>query len=189
MDDKIIEFIIQSISLTDKEIEVIKEQNLIQFHKKGTILLAEGEYAQNCYFVLKGCVRNYHIVDRKLKTIKFYTENQTINPISYTSKQPSQSYLTCYKDTVLAISNEESNKRLLENVPRLESMVARLGENLLAENRSDLEEFKNMSPERRYRKLLESRPDLFQQMPFYHIATYLGITPVLVNRVEKRIAV
>ena len=188
MDDKIIEFITKYISLTSEEIDIIKEQNLINFYEKGTLLLSEGEYAKDCYFVIKGCVRSFHIVDGEEKTTEFYTENQTINPVSYLTKKPSTYYLSCLEDSVIALGNDERNKQLLTKVPKLESMVVNLSGTLLAENQISLDDFKNLSPEMRYRKLMDTRPELFQRVPLYHIATYLGITPVSLSRMRKRIS-
>ena len=188
MEDKIIEFITQYIPLTTEEIDIIKEQNLINFYKKGTVLLSEGEYARDCYFVIKGCVRSFHLIDGEERTTEFYTENQTINPVSYLTKKPSTYYLSCLEDCVIALGNEQRNKQLLTRVPKLESMVINLSGTLLAENQNSLDDFKNLSPEMRYKKLVESRPELFQRAPLYHIASYLGITPVSLSRMRKRIS-
>jgi len=188
MEEKIIEFITRFIPLSKEEIEIINEQNLIKSYKKGTILLSEGEYAKDCFFVLKGCIRSYHVVDGEEKTTEFYTENQTINPVSYLVKKPSASYLSCLEDCVIALGNDDRNKQLLQKVPKLESMVINLSGTLLAENQDSLDDFKNLSPEKRYKKLIDTRPELFQRVPMYHIASYLGITAVSLSRMRKRIS-
>lgn len=188
VENKIFEFITKYIQLTDDEIAIIKEQNLIKYYKKGEILLSEGEYAKDCYFILKGCVRSFHIIDGEERTTEFYTESQTVNPVSYLTKEPSNYYLSCVEDCVISLGNEERNKKLLTKVPKLESMVLQLSTSLLAENQSTLDDFKNRSPEMRYRKLLETRPELFQRVPLQYIASYLGITPVSLSRMRKRIA-
>jgi len=188
MENKIIEFITRYIPLTGEEIDVINKQNLIKEFKRGSLLLSEGEYAKDCYFVLKGCVRSYHIIDGEERTTDFYTENQTINPVSYLVNKPSEYYLSCLEDSVIALGNEERNKELLAKVPKLESMIVQLSGSLLAANQNSLDDFKNLSAEMRYRKLLDTRPDLFQRVPLQYIASYLGITPVSLSRMRKRIS-
>ncbi len=187
MDNKIIEFITQYISLTDEEVEIIKGQNLVKSYKKGEALLVEGEYAKDCYFVLKGCIRSYYIIDGEERTTDFYTENQTINPVSYLTKSKSDYFLSCVEDCVVSIGNEERNKELITKIPKLESMLLQLGNSLLVENHTSLDDFKNLSPEMRYYKLLENKPDLFQRVPLQYIASYLGVTPVSLSRIRKRI--
>jgi len=102
--------------------------------------------------------------------------------------KPSDYFLSCLEDCVVALGNEERNKKLLEDVPKLESMVVQLSGSLLAESNNALDDFKNLSPEMRYRKLMENRPELFQRVPLQYIASYLGITAVSLSRMRKRIS-
>ena len=44
------------------------------------------------------------------------------------------------------------------------------------------------NPEHRYRTLMERQPELFETVPHHYIASYLGITPVSLSRIRKRIA-
>ncbi|TNE71981.1 Crp/Fnr family transcriptional regulator [bacterium] len=184
---KIIEFISRYINLTDDEIQTINAQNFIQVYKKGTVLLKAGDFANDCFFVLQGCVRSYYITDGEEKTTEFYTENQSINPACYVTKEPSDFYLDCLEDSVIALGNEERSKALIERVPKLNTMIMQFSSLLLAENQNSLDDFKILNPEERYKKLLKSRPELFQRVPLYHIASYLGITPVSLSRLRKRI--
>jgi hypothetical protein len=43
------------------------------------------------------------------------------------------------------------------------------------------------SPEDRYRKFEEQNKDLLQRVPQHIIASFLGITPVSLSRIRKRI--
>lgn len=187
MDDKIIEFISRYVSLTDEEAEIIKSQNLIESYEKGTILLSEGDYAKDCYFVLSGCVRRYYIDNGEEKTTEFYTEFHTINPVSYINEEPSDYYLSCLEDCILALGDEQRNQELLQKVPKLNQMVMKMSGELLAAKQISFDEFKKLKPEMRYRKLIEAQPNLFQRVPLYHIASFLGITPVSLSRMRKRI--
>ena len=90
MENPIIQFISSYIELTPQEIAIVNEQNQIKSFKKGTVLLAEGAYAKECYFILKGCVRSYYLIDGEERTTEFYTESQGINPVSYLTKQRSE---------------------------------------------------------------------------------------------------
>ena len=61
MDNTILDFISQFITLSENEARIISEQNIIRHYKKNEVLLAEGETAKDCFFVIKGCVRAFYI--------------------------------------------------------------------------------------------------------------------------------
>lgn len=188
MDNKIIQFISQYIELTEDEKTIINDQNLITEYKKGEILLKAGEQAIDCYFVMEGLIRTYYLEDGVEKTTEFYTELETINPVSYIKKEPSEYYIEALEDSIVALGNEERNKQLLMDVPRLGEMLLKMNGDLIVENQIELDDFKKMSPEERYKKLLKTRSDLIQRVPQYHLASYLGITPVSLSRMRKRLA-
>jgi hypothetical protein len=47
--------------------------------------------------------------------------------------------------------------------------------------------FLSQSPEERYLHLLESQPAFLQKVPQHYLANYLGIPPVSLSRIRKRI--
>lgn len=183
--EEIIKFITNYVSLSEEEIRIIKELNFIQTYKKNTLLLAQGQVAKECYFILKGCVRSYYLIDGEEKTTELYTENQGIVPISYSTKQPSGYYLSCVEDCVVSLGTK--NDLLVERIPKLKSLIMQMNSELLVQNQLSFDLFKNSTPENRYLHLLETRPDLINRVPQYHLATYLGITPVSLSRLRKRI--
>jgi CRP-like cAMP-binding protein len=187
MDDKILKFITDYIPLTDEEIKILQSQHLIVTFKKNTVLLSEGELAKVNYFVLQGCVRSYYIIDGNEKTTEFYTDNEAVVPVSYITKVASDYYLSCVEDCVLAVGSEESNKALIEKIPKLSTMIMQLNHELIAQNQISSDNFKNLSPKLRYLKFIETRADLFNRVPQYYIASYLGITAESLSRIRRRI--
>lgn len=183
---EIIEFIEGYIPLSADEKDIIRDLNLIKEYKKDTIILHEGAYAKECYFVLSGCVRSYYVIDGEEKTTEFYTERQAITPVSYATKRPSEYYLSCLEDSFLSLGSK--NDILIQKIPRLESLIAKFNGEMLMDKQISLDNFRKLSPEGRYRRLIETRPDLINRVPQYHLATYLGITPVSLSRMRKRMS-
>ena len=58
---------------------------------------------------------------------------------------------------------------------------------VFAEQQVKIEAFKINTPIIRYQNLLKFRPDLFQRIPQYQIASYIGVTPESLSRIRKRI--
>ncbi|MFT6036029.1 MAG: Mn-dependent DtxR family transcriptional regulator, partial [Marivirga sp.] len=42
-------------------------------------------------------------------------------------------------------------------------------------------------PEQRYLKLVETRPDIFERVPQYDIACYIGVKPESRSRIRKKL--
>lgn len=184
----IIAFINRYIQLTDDEIAIIRDQNIFRSYPKNSVLLREGQHATECFFILKGCVRKYYLVDGEERNTDFYFENTPITPVSYVTKEPSGYYLATLDETIVAIGSDQRNNQLMERIPKLAGMISSMTMEQIIQSESDLDQFKTLSPENRYLLLIRTRPDIFERVPLYHIATYLGITPVSLSRMRKRLA-
>ena len=46
----------------------------------------------------------------------------------------------------------------------------------------------NLTAEQRYEHLLKTRPELFQNVPLKHLASYLGVTDTSLSRIRKELA-
>jgi CRP-like cAMP-binding protein len=188
MEEEILKFIRSYIDLSEEEADIVRESSHIETFRKNDILLSEGEYARNYFFIIKGCVRTYYIIDGEEKTTEFYTENQSVIPVSIVSKQPSEYYIACLEDSTIAIGSEEKDLKLIEKIPKLKNLIMKSDTQVRIQNQVMFDNFKNKNPEMRYQFLLDTRPDLFNRVPLKQLATYLGITPVSLSRLRKRIS-
>jgi CRP-like cAMP-binding protein len=187
MQDILFNFLSQYVPLTDEEKNAIISLNLFHSVKKGTILLKEGQKSKESYFVLKGCIRTYYIVDSEEKTTAFYTEMDVLTPACVISQTPSEYYVSCSEDTILTISNSDMEAEINSKFPRFEILCRKMSEAVLAKQQINFDEFKTSSPEQRYLNLLQKRPDLIQRVPQHQLASYLGIQPQSLSRLRARI--
>jgi CRP-like cAMP-binding protein len=187
MQDILFNFISKYVSLTEDEKNALLSLDLFRSVKKGTILLKEGQKSQEEFFVLKGCIRKYYIVEGEEKTTAFFTEMEGLTPHCVTSKTPSEYFISCVEDTILTVANPEIGVEINTKFPKFELMCRILSEELLAKQQINFDEFKISSPEQRYLNLLQNRPDLIQRVPQHQLASYLGIKPQSLSRLRARI--
>lgn len=187
MNDLLFDFIGKYISLTEEEKNAILSLDLFRTVKKGTILLKEGQKSNESYFVLKGCIRTYYLIDSEEKTTAFYTEMEALTPPCVVSKTPSDYYVSCLEDGIILVSNSDMEAEVNSKFPKFDIMCRMLSEELLAKERIDFDEFKTSSPEQRYLNLLQKRPDLIQRVPQHQLASYLGIQPQSLSRLRSRL--
>ncbi len=184
----LVDYMAQIAPLSDAEINTIFELIKIRAHKRGKVLLREGQARNVCYFVLQGCVRQYYLMDGVEKTTNFFTEGQPISTSGYPfDNTPSKSFLVCNEDCILIEGRPEDEQQFFEKMPRME-MLNRVGVEMeLQKSQDKFAEFIISSPEERYLNLMETRPELIDRVPQYQLASFLGVTPESLSRIRKRI--
>lgn len=187
MENALFDFIAKYISLTEEEKDALLSLDLFHPVKKGTTLLEKGQTSKESFFVLKGCIRIYYIIDGEEKTTAFYTEMDALTPHCVINKAPSEYFISCVEDSILLISNADMEAEINSKFPKFDLMCKMLAEELLAKQQIDFDEFKTSSPEQRYLNLLQKRPDLIQRVPQHQLASFLGIKPQSLSRLRARI--
>lgn len=187
---QLIQYISQFKPLSEAEAEEVLKIIKVKSFKKGTILLKEGQVAKLCYFVLKGCIRQYYLIDGEEKTTHFFTEGQPVTPYEGTFKRvPAKYFLACVEDTLVSVGSPEDEAAFFEKFPQLEPARNLAIEEELGKSHDRFSSFLLNSPEERYLNLLKTRPDLLDRVPQYQLASYLGVTPESLSRIRKRIMI
>lgn len=181
-------FLAKFPSLTAEEIEAIVAHTQVDSFPKGTVILREGEVATKCYFVLKGCVRQYQLVDGIEKTTSFFTEEQVVIAYSsYLNDLPSEAWWVCAEDCILLTGTREQEQQMYAQHPKLEFLLNIMMPADYSKTQAYLDSLVKFGPEDRYLNLLETRPELFSRVPLHQIASYIGVTPESLSRIRKRI--
>ncbi len=176
-------------TLSPAEAESIAVHLSVQDFKKGQVLLSEGQVPDRCYFVLKGCVRQYQLMDGEEKTTAFFTEDQALADFSlYAQQLPSPYYWVCTEDCTLLPGRLDTEQEMYQRFPKLLQITRYMMEQDFGRTRDEFSAFILRSPEERYLNLLQKRPDLLQRAPQHQIASYLGVTPESLSRIRKRIS-
>jgi len=180
----------QFVELSPRDIKEILAMSLprVRTYPKGTLLLREGQRGDTCYFVLKGCVRQYYLIDGEEKTTNFFTEGQPVNSSGIPfDTLPSKAYLSCLEACTLMEGKPGDEQDFFEKVPVTQTISIVAVEFELRKSQETLAEYITTSPEARYLNLMKTRPELIDRVPQYQLASYLGITPESLSRIRKRI--
>jgi len=187
MEETLFDFISKYIPLTEAEKKSLASQILVRNVKRGTILLKQGRMSNESYMILKGCIRIYYLINNEEKTTAFYTEFEGLTPNCVIRKVPSEYFIGCVEDSVITVMTPEIESELFLKFPRFETFCRVLSEEMLAKQQINLDNFKILTPEKRYMELLENKADLIQRIPQNQLASYLGITPQSFSRLKNRI--
>jgi CRP-like cAMP-binding protein len=180
--------IAESVYYNPDAIAAVRSFLKISSYKAGTLLLKAGEIGTDRFHVLKGCVRQYYILDGEERTTFFYTEDPAYSSFSSAPKKlPSNYYLACTEDTILTVFSVEKEGEFFNKFPHLESLSRIATEEQLGDYQEMLAKYITSTPEERYLNLLKSRPSLLNRVPQYQLASYLGVKPESLSRIRKRI--
>lgn len=185
------EFLKKFISFTDEEWEIFSEHLYGKNLKKKECFTKAGEICNEVGFIAEGSVRYYYIKDGAEITGYFSLENDLISAYkSFLTCTPASSYIEALENTTLIIFSKEGLQTLLAD-DRINIKIERFGR-LIAEYylicyEDRVTSFVTQTPEERYLQLLKDHRNIIKRIPQHYIANFLGITPVSLSRIRKRI--
>jgi CRP-like cAMP-binding protein len=158
--------------------------------KAGDIFLKEGSLKSDVYFIKKGLIRSYFIDEKGEEiTNRLRYENQVMTSYEINIlKQASRFNLQALEPTEMLVIDLVDLQKILDRNTKLESGRRFFLSTSLAESIEALDDFILLNPEKRYLKFVKEHPDLLNRVPVKYIANVLGITPVSLSRIRKRIA-
>jgi len=118
----------------------------------------------------------------------FYSENMLLAPLDAILKnRPSQYQIQALEDTFLLVADYQAFHMLGEKEPAWRNAELQLTQWLFMGNARRQAELLVGDADQRYRWFCKQHPELIQRLPQYHIASYLGISPVSLSRLRKQI--
>jgi len=190
MKDILFKYLSKYTSFSEEEQRVIASEIRVDEYKKGTTLMRQGDVPTECYFILKGCIRQYSVDESGREvTSSFYTEEQAVVILNEHLEIKSSKYtLTCLEDCVLAVGDLATINDTYRKYPQLEKMTNQMTVEIFGSVQEDFADFIASSPEERFKSLLHKRPGLIDRVPQHQLASYLGVTPESLSRIKKRIS-
>jgi len=161
--------------------------------KKKQFFAEYGKVCDKVGFIVTGSVRYFHVKDGIDITGYFSFENEFLSSYkSYLTNEPSINYIQALEDTRIINISKKDMETMLNN-PLLAYKMERFGR-LIAEHylccyEDRVTSFITQSPEERYLQLISTGREILRRMPQHYIANFLGITPVSLSRIRRRLLV
>lgn len=173
---------------TQEEKDFFAEKIIIKRVKKGELILRQGQFIKNSYHLYKGCIREYYLKDGEEKTVAFYTAGDSLsNDEIKASQVPSAVSYECVCDCIISVYPFEVEMEMYRRFPRLESMCRIETTKQYFNYRAEVNNYLSSSPIERYETLMKTKPEIFQLVPLYHIASYIGVKPESLSRIRSRL--
>ncbi|HAA16493.1 MAG TPA: cyclic nucleotide-binding protein [Cytophagales bacterium] len=171
-----------------EEVQAIVAHMDVMVCKKGEVLLQEGSFANQCYFIVEGCIRQYQLIDGEEKCLDFFLEESAVIVYdSYLHHKTSSYSLDCIENSILLAGTKEQEEALIKEHPHLNMFTLRFLTEDYNKVQDRLASFVNLSAEERYRWVEENHPQLLHRVPLRYLASYIGVTPESFSRIRKRL--
>jgi len=148
-----------------------------------------GDFCEDIGFILNGLLRVYYIDSSGNEVNQhFYQANEALAPISaLISAQPCQYYIQALEPVDLMLANYNDLKSLTRNKIQWLQLEVKLLQTVFIKNAKREAQLLLGNAEQRYKWFIKEFPDLNKKLPQYHIASFLGITPVSLSRLKNKI--
>jgi CRP-like cAMP-binding protein len=169
-----------------------------QFQQFGTpkyiaasdIYLSQDTIFKKIFYIKKGIVRSFYVTDKgEEKTVFFRWEGQiTAVPECIFNNEPTRQNWQALEDCELLEIDFNLIEKVSENNVTLLKKRLTFSQKMLLEALQRVESFVLDKPEERYLKLITQKPEIIKRVADKYIASFIGVTPVSLSRIRKRLA-
>jgi CRP-like cAMP-binding protein len=186
----ILKLVYQHPQFEARDYELIAQAHPKILKNKGDFLLEKGKIENEYYIVESGLVRSYvYDYEGNEITTDFKGNNEVVIDVgSIFLRTPSQEYIQCMTDCALYMITYDDFQDLFHQIPAMREWGRAWMSYELYLNKKRATEIITEHASKRYLQLIQEKPQIIQQAPLKHIATYLGITDTSLSRIRKEVA-
>lgn len=175
------------VSLNDKEWQLLLEFMEEKVLKKNGFFLKEGEICEHIAWINRGAMVYYKLQETGKETTTDFalTGDWVTDNRSRLNDSPSILNIKAIEETQLFVISNKNLNTCYNQIPKLERLGRILIEQAFVKIAQQSIDLQTLSASERYDKLLHEHPEVFQKIPLYHIANYLGIAPKSLSRIRK----
>lgn len=170
-------------------VELCEEKIHIKHVKKGQVLMRAGDICKDTFFVNKGLIRMYNVdKNGKEHLLYFAPENWfLVDRSSFYLNEPTDYYIDAIEDSEILLLTPEYHEYLSSNQPSTLGRQNILLNNHIRNLQKRITQLLGATAEERYLDFLKTYPNIFERVPQWMVASYLGITPESLSRVRKEL--
>jgi CRP-like cAMP-binding protein len=189
--DLILKNIGRHIQLDKKEADFFISILQVRTLKRKEFLLKPGEISRTENFINKGCLRTYTVDDNGFEHILMFAIEDwwTGDLNSFLNQSPATYYVEALEDTEVIQYTKEDLDRLFEKVPKFERFYRIALQKSLIGLHQRISQNLSLTAEQRYINFQKKYPQLLERLSQKQIAAYLGITPIFLSMLRRKLSV
>jgi len=178
-------FLSAHINFSKEEYRAFKSLAKELYFKKNEQLLHANKPVEKIFFVVRGLIRGYRILDGVDITHHFFIENWFATDYeSFLTQKTGELYMEALMDVTVYEFEKTSLYSFFKEHAEFAKIRAILAENAYLEMLGRLKDFQTKELKERYDTLIYKSPHLFKLVPQKYIASYLGVMPQSLSRIK-----
>lgn len=171
---------------TDFFISLLQPKKL----KRKEFLIKQGDICKSENFIVKGCLRTYKIDDNGFEHIvMFGIEDWWVGDLySFLTQSPANYLIDALEDTEILQISKANLDKLFERVPKFERFFRLILQNAFIAQQQRISQNLSFTAEQRYLDFITKYPKLEQRLSQKHVSRYIGITPVFLSMLRRKLA-
>lgn len=157
--------------------------------KRKEYLLTPGKICRTENFIVKGCLRTYTIDENGVEHIvMFGVEDWWVGDLySFLTQSPASYYIDALENTEVLQITKKNLDKLYERVPKFERFFRLILQNAFIAQQQRINQNLAYTAEERYFDFIKKYPKLEQRLSQKQMAAYLGITPVFLSMLRRKL--
>lgn len=182
-------FITTLCPMPAEELDRIAAMATVRQVVKGDFVLRQGEVCRHVFFLTQGFVRMFYVdPDGTEINARFTGENDFfVDFNSFLTQTPSRYYWQAMQDTYVLAFPYQKVQALYRQSPDWNRFGRLMAERVYLTANERVEMLQFLTPEQRYKYVLDRYPALLANISQAHLASFLGIKPESLSRIRHRL--
>jgi CRP-like cAMP-binding protein len=187
--DKLYIELTKHTSIPESEWSKLMPMISVKKYKKNDFFIREGDIPETLAFIVLGIFRAFYISEKaEERVLVFRAENKFLTAFSsFLENTPSGLSLQALEDSLLLSIPLREYKGLLEGHSCWHIVTSKLTQQIFIEKEKREKEFLSDDAETRYLNFVRKYSGIESRINQYHIASYLGISPVTLSRIKSNL--
>ena len=152
--------------------------------KRNEFLVTSGQIHTKLYWIDEGSVRVYIQDDIEEHTIRFGYKNSIITALdSFLNEKPTLFYIQAIKKCKLKVISKQDYMNFINSDEKFRKIWEQTLEDFVLQQMEREVDLITYSPQKRFERVFNRSPHLFQEIPQKYIASYLRMTPETLSRI------
>lgn len=154
--------------------------------RRNEYLVTKLEVSTDLYLVEEGSLRVFIDDEEEEHTIRFGYKNSIITALDcFLTDKPTEFYIQALKRCRLKMISKNSFHQLMQSSEENKKVWEQLLQSFVHQQIEREIDLITYSPQKRFERVLERSPQVFQEIPLKYIASYLRMTPETLSRILK----